>query len=474
MELVMRVVTVDLDFDFEHESIEKIEFKSNSTFLEYDLLIWNPNNLLREYTQNTFRGYPSLDEDNSARLVKDIQRRTDEMKEMLEIGRSIVILLPEPKQVYLDYGEKTRSGTGKNRRTTRKRNKLNLSEVIPMWWPDTTEALGGNIEVRAKEPFTSFWERNETLLAYRAYFKAPSGEPVFFIKGTGRVIGTYQKINNGNLIFIPYFSGWDIESDVDFGPDEAEDEFITSLIDLIEELNKDPGDFELPAWSKEYILPGETEERIHLISLEKDLEDILTQISRQKYAIAEQEKYKLLLSGSGRALEIQVKKVFEELGFTVIEGLPGRDDLILKYGQEIAVVEIKGISKSAAEKHAAQLEKWTSEYYIAKNVKPKGILLVNAYKNIPLRERKDAAFPNQMLAYSKKRDHCLITSQQLLSLYLDCKNNDKKKNSMIELMFNTKGTFNEYLDWTKHLHFENEITEVSSQAKKTPSLYIIH
>ncbi len=474
----MKVVTVGLHFDFfEDESIDEINFKSNTTFLEYDLLIWNPNDLLREYTQNTFRQYPSLDEDNSARFLKDIQRRTDEMNEMLEIGRSVVIFMPEPQQVYVDNGEKTQTGTGKNRRTIRKRNKLSLSDTIPIW-PDTTEASGRNIEVRAKGPFTSFWERNEFSLAYRAYFKAPTGgAPVFFIKGTGRVIGTYQKVNNGNLLFIPSLSVPDIFDDTmpeDFIPGEAEEEFIPSLIDLIEELKKDAGDFELPAWSKEYILPNETEERINLFSLEKDLEDILTNISRQKDVIAELEKYKLLLTGSGRALEIQVKKVFEELGFTVIEGLPGRDDLILKYGQEIAVVEIKGISKSAAEKHAAQLEKWTSEFYFTHNIKPKGILIVNAYKDIPIQERKDAAFPNQMLDFSKKRDHCLITSHQLLSLYLDCKNDDEKKNSMIELMFNTKGIFNEYQDWTNYIHLENEMTEVSNQIKKKPSLYIIH
>ena len=58
-----------------------------------------------------------------------------------------------------------------------------------------------------------------------------------------------------------------------------------------------------------------------------------------------------------------------------MEVLPDRDDLILQYNDRIAVVEIKGVlRKSAAERHAAQLEKWVSSYFSDKGIRPKGIL----------------------------------------------------------------------------------------------------
>jgi len=62
--------------------------------------------------------------------------------------------------------------------------------------------------------------------------------------------------------------------------------------------------------------------------------------------------------------------------------------LILDYKGKIAVVEVKGLGKSAAENNAAQLEKWVSEYYLTKGIKPKGILIVNAYKDVPFKEQE--------------------------------------------------------------------------------------
>lgn len=134
-----------------------------------------------------------------------------------------------------------------------------------------------------------------------------------------------------------------------------------------------------------------------------------------------------------------------------MEGEIGRDDLIIKYNEKIAVIEVKGVSKSAAEKHVTQLEKWVSEYHLKNEIKAKGILVINAFKDVPLSERKEKPFPDQMLPYSQKREHCLITGLQLLGLYLDCKNNPIKKEEIIEILFCTDGIFEQYNEWSEYL-----------------------
>ncbi len=50
---------------------------------------------------------------------------------------------------------------------------------------------------------------------------------------------------------------------------------------------------------------------------------------------------------------------------------------------------------------------------------PKGVLIVNAYREISPSERTEAPFPHQMLSYSHVRKHCLITTTQLLSIFLE-------------------------------------------------------
>ena len=237
------------------------------------------------------------------------------------------------------------------------------------------------------------------------------------------------------------------------------DNFIGSIEELVRNLRKGADIFEPPSWSLNHSLLHESEMRKNLSSLEEELDTIRQKIAKEQELIAELEKDKILFLGSGRILETRVKKVLEELGFLATEGLPGRDDLILKYGDRVAVVEVKGITKSAAEGHAAQLEKWVSDYLITKGIKPKGILIVNSYKDIPLTDRKEPAFPDQMLEYSEKREHCLITGLQLLGMYLDCKDNSKKKPEMIERMFATVGVFSEYQDWTGFISSRIEVTK---------------
>jgi hypothetical protein len=83
---------------------------------------------------------------------------------------------------------------------------------------------------------------------------------------------------------------------------------------------------------------------------------------------------------------------------------------------------------------------------------------VHIIKDIPLKDRKEAPFPDQMLPYSQAREHCLMTGLQLLGLYLDCKDDDEKKRQMIDLIFATNGVFSEYQDWTSFI-----ISEIDGQ-----------
>jgi len=66
-----------------------------------------------------------------------------------------------------------------------------------------------------------------------------------------------------------------------------------------------------------------------------------------------------------------------------------------------------------------------------------------------------------MRPYSEAREHCLITGLQLLCLYLDCKEDEEKKARMIHLLFNTKGVFSEYQDWTQFIELAKTVETTS-------------
>jgi hypothetical protein len=434
---------------FPPDLAETVPFKSDMTLLDYDILLWNPVLLINEYFTNTntnrFQdGGVVLDEMNFNKILMDISRRDTEMNDMLDNGKSLFVYTPYPMHIY-----------------TTATQTVNILEYFTLLRVKTSSASGKRIEFRGDEIFCSFWEQNKDILEYKAVFKEIAGKPLFYIQGLQVVVGSYIKVKNGHIIFLPTINPHASN------PNDVQkvlSDYIESIIALDKDLRKNPEEFDLPEWSKSYILPHEYEQIGNLLQLEEELNTLRRRVDEQKRLINELERNKILFTGKGRVLELLVKKVFEDLGITVTEGAPGKSDLILQFDDKIAVVEVKGVDrKSAAESHARQLEQWVSEYYLESNeVKAKGILIVNAFKDTPLKDRREAPFPDQMLPYAQAREHCLMTGMQLLGLYLDCKEDDEKKRQMIDLMFATNGIFSEYQDWTNFIADESKIDAITT------------
>ena len=121
------------------------------------------------------------------------------------------------------------------------------------------------------------------------------------------------------------------------------------------------------------------------------------------------------------------------------------------------------MTKSAAEKHAAQLEKWVAQYIEENEVSPKGMLIVNGFCDMPLNERLEDVFPQQMLKYCVSRGHVLLTSTQLLCLYIEvCKNPICKEERITELLscvgkYERYREIKDYLKWYSILEKQDDI-----------------
>ncbi len=148
--------------------------------------------------------------------------------------------------------------------------------------------------------------------------------------------------------------------------------FINAIFELMKELNYSEGDYSLPDWAIGYILPSEKEIREKIEKGQIKLDLLLSKQSKLKRQKEEIELRKNLICGSGKALENQCVKILEKIGFEICESENvNREDLIIKWKQIVYIIEIKGLTSSAAEKNAAQLEKWVSEYQIKHDIKTK-------------------------------------------------------------------------------------------------------
>ncbi len=196
---------------------------------------------------------------------------------------------------------------------------------------------------------------------------------------------------------------------------------------------------------------------------QKRIETARAKLAKLQHQAEELEEQNQLFLGTGRPLELEVKKVLELLGGVVTEPGPGRDDWKVSFPEGDAVVEVKGVTKSAAEKQAAQLEKWVATALEETGKSPKGLLVVNTWRDLPIEERTRDDFPSQMLPYSESREHCLITGLQLLIVRSDVEHNPDRASFWRKEMLQTSGLLAVTEDWRSIIEaVEPEVKEATN------------
>jgi hypothetical protein len=83
-------------------------------------------------------------------------------------------------------------------------------------------------------------------------------------------------------------------------------------------------------------------------------------------------------------------------------------------------------------------------------VRPKALLVVNAYCDTPPGERKDP-FPAAMRSYAESREHCLLTTTQLLGLYLAARQAPDQRDQLVGELLETVGVYSRFSDASEFL-----------------------
>lgn len=458
----MRVLSLDCDLDLPDADL--YPFGSSLSLFDYDVVMWSPSRSMQRYKTyaHTYNGLPSLSQTQSPALRRDVTRRRHEFAEFLRLGRVLVVFVPGETAVYIDTGKRQYSGTGRNRASTTIVEEFDIMSAVPM---TLVRSPGSGLEIdAASDLFAGLLRRTRDSWVYRSILESlPTLKPLAYVRGTKKLVGGLVKMKDGDglLLLLP-----DLMLDADDrDEDEDEDEELSdelgseagaveglaggseragdeqsigqALLDWIASLT---GGREEPApdWAGRLVFPTEVQLLQQREALETDLEKILVEVDEVKLALEQEALWKTLIYGSGDALEHQVRRAFELFGFNIEESSPGRSDLRVTRGDARAVVEVKGLSKSAAERHAAQLEKWVSEEVVEGRT-AKGILIVNTWREVPLSARTELSFPSQMLPYSEQRNHCLVTGVQLLAMARACLDDPARADEIARTLLDTTG-----------------------------------
>lgn len=387
---------------FGHKFVTNIEFHSTETILVFDA---------------AFIDCAAIANYDEQEQIAQIRR--NEFSEFLASGRTIVVFS----------------------RT------INLKIFLPIEKAKVIPISGHLVDFKGPDYLKTFWNAIKGSMKYFTCFEEPLGLPFLYVHSTTKVVASLCKYQRGHIIFLPW---------MDISPLGSVNEhnnatFVNAFQNLNQHLVPQKSVGEPPAWSAHYGWQYEHQLRDELIDLQKKQEALETAIKKTTNALDSEDKLKILFTAKGDILLDVVIEIFRSIGAKADRGEPGRDDIIIEFEGKSAVAEVKGKKKSAAEEDAAQLEKWVAGFKSEKGNDPKGILLVNAFCDTPLAERNDEAFPHQMLKYSKQREHCLMTTLQLLGLILEVRAHPESRIELVTSIFTTVGVYQQFSDWKKFL-----------------------
>ncbi|WP_150463267.1 hypothetical protein [Nesterenkonia ebinurensis] len=458
----MRILSLDYEPLFGDEYDTASTFESDISVFDYDIVIWDPEASIQGYSYyDHYQGLPSLTDQESARLKADVDRRRAEFREYVESGRTLIVVARPPQTRFVATGEVRTSGTGRNATRVRVVAQLDIMSAIPAPGISFTRASGDRISVVGRGPLQDHLRVNAKHLRYAATMASAPGSTIATVTGMDRIVASVLRTKaGGTLAMMPptSFKGeWDEDGENQDWPDEAP-AFQVSLIDALIALDG-LGEVERPVWADRFTTQNQVGIRAAVVKQEAAIERARKKLSALQAERDAADLRDQLYLGSGRVLELQVKDVLQLLGGEVSEPEPNRDDWRVDFDGTPAVVEIKGVTKSAAEKHAAQLEKWVAGALADTETAHKGILIVNTWRDLPLDERTDEDFPAQMIPYSTGRKHALITGLELFVIAADIEADPKKAKYWRDKALSTSGRLTDVPDWRG---FIQEITTGNS------------
>ena len=191
----------------------------------------------------------------------------------------------------------------------------------------------------------------------------------------------------------------------------------------------------------------------------KPFREIQTQLTREKgkidkisgnVAILEKKlsdlnEYKKLLYSDGEELENIFKKCLEAIGAKIEPAKYSNEEYCLVYKRNEYPIEAKGNSKSISLTDLRQLIDYTLVYEDKTGKKTKGILLGNAWKNIPLNQRNihgKPIFPQNVIDRANSTNIALLSSVDFFEQFCKFLENKSLGRKILKHIVNSTGVIN--------------------------------
>lgn len=421
---------LSVGFGLASEEVEECDFNSNTSLLDWDIVLFKP--IIGEYLihAENFQGRPSLTDSSSFRLKERSEHWRREIMDAFQGGKTVVVYLPSLLQIYVDSGTRTHSGTGRNRHTTRHVESYDNYRCIPVELGPVSSS-GSSIKLADKgaELLAPYWKAFGESSQYEVILTEDSVPTVLRTKGGEKPVGALykSKSSTGALVLLP---------NIDFQPDEFytdEDEWtdracqfsarlVSALVALDRSLKSSGELTPEPGWtqSTNYELESEREVRGQLLVLEQQFETLQRTKEALLDQINQQGRLRHLLYEKGKPLEAAIIDALRILGFSAspFKESDSEFDVVFESPEGRLIGEAEGKDSKAI--NIDKLRQLAMNIYEDLQretvmVPAKGVLFGNAFRLSPIAERQ-TPFTEKCIAAAHTSSTALIATHDLFQI----------------------------------------------------------
>lgn len=328
-----KILTVGLELASSEATVA--EFQSKMSLLDWDIFLFRPeiSEFLHDYYE-TYKGKPCFNETASFEAKECCEHWRREIKQAVETGKTVIVFLPSLYEVYVDTGQRSYSGTGRNQKTTRHVALLTNYSAIPADL-EPVSATGTSMKLTAKgDLLAPYWKEFGERSHYQVVLTA-ADSPACIVSRTGdRTVGAIyrSKVSSGTLLLLPDIDFYAKEFLKTKGKSQVwsaaatrfAGAFLSSIVSLDKAFSASSEVTPEPNWAMQptFALHAETLLRTQLLEAERQVEQAQRKKEEAAEALATAGALRALLYEKGKPLESSIIEALRFLGF---EAAPFKD-----------------------------------------------------------------------------------------------------------------------------------------------------
>lgn len=417
------------------ENLDIVELDKRQSLLEYDLVVFRPTVSAFAFEfNNQYQGRPIFTEEDSANIYDASRHWNKQINELLSIGRTVVVMLPEKRDYFRYTGEHQYNGTGKNARRTNIVGGISNYDLCRLDLQNCVIAEGSQIDAAdANREIYSAWSGLSGESVYYCYFSDERFSPFLRIKNTNKCVGGVKRYEGGGcLIVMPdiperWDSWWNDESDeyTDDGSDFAKR--FSGFCDGIYKSTVTSDHEQEPDWcsAPDLVLPKELSLQLDITNNISRIRDIEAENEKLSNDLVDNIQLRSMLFRNGKPLERAIISALQECGIDADGYTDGslEFDVVFELDGIRCIAEVEGKdNKSIDISKMSQLERCIQEDFARDTVEEhaKGILIGNPFRLKPPSERGEP-FTKKAIAAANRTGVTLVTTVQLFKIFQEAR-----------------------------------------------------